>query len=119
MQFPKATDIEWDRDGDLYLVDFEMNWDAGHEIWYDATGKMAKHTEEIEQKTLPATVISKINTEFKGYNSNDIVVKEYNLGIPIKDNEGLAYDLQNNRLLIAGKRRAYIVVLPIWSIGSN
>jgi hypothetical protein len=70
-QFPKATDVEWELKGALYLVDFETNWNVDHEIWYDAAGKMTKHREEIAKNTLPAAVLSKINTEFKGYDIDE------------------------------------------------
>jgi uncharacterized protein YjiK len=43
--------------------------------------------------------------EVDDYTSKDLEVKKYDLDIPVKDNEGLAHDAQNNRLLIAGKSK--------------
>ena len=41
--------------------------------------------------------------EISDYKSNNFKVKFYSTGISAKDNEGLCYDEQNNRLLIASK----------------
>ncbi|MCB9050516.1 MAG: SdiA-regulated domain-containing protein [Lewinellaceae bacterium] len=41
--------------------------------------------------------------EVDNYKNKDFQTEEYDMEIPVKDNEGLAYDPQNNRLLIAGK----------------
>lgn len=41
--------------------------------------------------------------EIKNYSSPNSKVNIYTTGIPSKDNEGLCYDRDNNRLLIAGK----------------
>ncbi|SFU09081.1 Putative beta-lactamase-inhibitor-like, PepSY-like [Algoriphagus locisalis] len=64
-EFPKASDIEWELDGDNYNVDFEIGWGTDHEIWYDAAGNMLKHEEEISKGDLPNQVTSKINSDFK------------------------------------------------------
>lgn len=70
--FPKATDIEWEMDGDLYNVEFETGLTTDHEIWYNAEGKRTKHKEEISKKDLPDAVISKIKDNFAGYRLSDI-----------------------------------------------
>ncbi len=41
--------------------------------------------------------------EVDNYKNKDFQVEEYDIDIPVKDNEGLAYDSKNNQLLIAGK----------------
>ncbi|MDR7128602.1 hypothetical protein J2X69_000934 [Algoriphagus sp. 4150] len=63
-EFPKATDIEWELDGDDYNVEFEIGWGTDHEIWYDAAGKILKHKEEIAKSDLPEAIISKIASDF-------------------------------------------------------
>ncbi|WP_057937146.1 PepSY-like domain-containing protein [Algoriphagus resistens] len=62
--FPKASDIDWEMDGENYNVEFEIGWGTDHEIWYDAAGKMLKHVEEISKGDLPKTIFSTINTDF-------------------------------------------------------
>lgn len=64
-EFPKASDIEWELDGENYNVDFEIGWGTDHEIWYDAAGNVLKHEEEISRGDLPNEVTSKIKTDFK------------------------------------------------------
>ena len=43
--------------------------------------------------------------EISNYESNDFKLTSYSTGIPAKNNEGLCYDPDNNRLLIASKGR--------------
>ncbi|SFA81536.1 PepSY-like domain-containing protein [Algoriphagus aquimarinus] len=64
-EFPKASDIEWELDGQNYNVDFEIGWGTDHEIWYDAAGYMLKHEEEIPKGELPKSVATTIDSEFK------------------------------------------------------
>ena len=66
-QFPKATEVKWEMDGYLYRVGFEMRWNIDHEVWYNAYGETVKHKEELEKGKLPAAVVSRISTDFKGY----------------------------------------------------
>lgn len=63
-EFPKASDIEWKKDGDNFKVDFEIGWFTDHEIWYDAAGQLIKHVEEIAKGDLPKAVTSKIDIDF-------------------------------------------------------
>ncbi|WP_192347546.1 PepSY-like domain-containing protein [Algoriphagus sp. Y33] len=63
-EFPKATDIEWELDGDNYTVEFEIGWGTEHEIRYDEAGKILKHVEEIAKGDLPKAIISKIASDF-------------------------------------------------------
>lgn len=69
--FPKASDIEWEMDGANYNVEFEIGWGVDHEIWYDATGKMIKHVEEITKSDLPKAITDKIGTDFKDLRIHD------------------------------------------------
>ncbi len=71
-QFPKATDVDWEKVGSQYLVDFELDWNIDHEVWYNTSGEVVKHKKEISKKALPAKVLSAIHTEFKGYKIDDI-----------------------------------------------
>lgn len=73
--FPKATDVEWELQNadQLYKVEFETGL-AGydHDAWYDKTGKLVKHKEEISRNDLPPSVTAKINTDYKGYRIDDV-----------------------------------------------
>lgn len=61
--FPHATDVEWERYGDNFEVDFEFK-KADHSARIEKTGNLLEYKFEIEKEMLPPTVISRIQTEF-------------------------------------------------------
>ncbi len=71
--FPGASDVEWEMDGELYKVEFETGW-AGkdHDAWYDRTGKLVRHKEEITRSSLPRQVLATISRDYKGYRIDDV-----------------------------------------------
>ncbi|RCW92823.1 PepSY-like domain-containing protein [Winogradskyella arenosi] len=71
-QFPKATDLEWEMDGNLYNVDFEMHWNEDHDVWYNAEGIMVRHKEDLAKSDLPEAVRQRIKTDFTGYTIDDL-----------------------------------------------
>src|SRR5690606_17486639 len=71
--FSKAYDIEWEMDGELYKVEFETGFPGkDHDVWYDKTGKLTRHKEEIAKSDLPRQVLDKIAEDFRGYRLDDI-----------------------------------------------
>lgn len=71
--FPKAFDVEWELKGDNYKVEFETDLlGTDHEAWYDKTGKLVRHKEEISKNDLPQKVLAKISSDFSGYRTDDI-----------------------------------------------
>ncbi|HMS50815.1 MAG: PepSY-like domain-containing protein [Sphingobacteriales bacterium] len=90
-QYPKATDVEWEIEGDFYKVDFETGWNVDHEIWYNAEGKMVKHKEDISKIELPKTVTDRIKTDFNGYTIDDLK--------RITDNGKIVYKMELNALM--------------------
>lgn len=70
--FPKASDVEWEMKGDLFKVEFETGLTrVDNDAWYDKSGKLVKHEEEISNSDLPQKVVSTINSEFSGYRMDD------------------------------------------------
>lgn len=70
--FPNAMDVEWKQRGTQYKVEFETGvFFTDHEAWYDATGKLLRHEEEISVSDLPAAVTTAVRTEFPGYTIDD------------------------------------------------
>ena len=51
--YPNAADIEWEKKGNIYNVEFEIG-KTEHEIWYNAEGKVLKHKTEIPLSEVPA-----------------------------------------------------------------
>lgn len=71
--FPKAFDIEWELDGDLYKVEFETGvYAADHDAWYDKTGKLVRHKEEISKSELPKKILAKLSNEYSKYRIDEI-----------------------------------------------
>lgn len=71
--FQGARDIEWKQRPGYYEVEFEIGRpDKDHEIWYDSTGKILYHKQEIAKGDLPAKVISMLNADFKRYRIRDV-----------------------------------------------
>jgi len=69
-KFPKASDIEWEKKGDLYEVEFDLAY-KDHKAWMDAAGKMVKHKEEIDKADLPAPVKATLQKGFSQYKIDD------------------------------------------------
>lgn len=70
--FTLPMDVEWDLKGTQYKVEFETGlFFTDHEVWYDATGKMLRHEEEVSASDLPAAITTAINSEFPGYRVDD------------------------------------------------
>jgi hypothetical protein len=71
--FPKTSDVEWELDGEYYKVEFETGlFGTDHDAWFDKTGKLIRHKEEISKSGLPQKVLAKINSDFKGYRVEDV-----------------------------------------------
>lgn len=71
--FPNAKDIEWKQKPGYYEVEFEVGRpDKDHEIWYDSTGKVLYHKQEISKSDLPAKVMNTLNADFKLYRIKDV-----------------------------------------------
>lgn len=71
--FPKAKQVEWEKKPGYYEVEFEIGMkDRDHEIWYDSTGKVLYHKEEIAKGDLPAPVINTLKKDFKSYRIKDV-----------------------------------------------
>jgi len=72
-KFPKAADMDWELKGDLYEVEFETGLlGTDHEAWFNKTGKMIKHKEDISKRDLSKTVTAKLNQDFPGYRIDDV-----------------------------------------------
>lgn len=69
--YPQAADEDWEMDGDLYKVEFETESDIDHDIWYNSSGELVKHKEDITKSDLPQAVVSRLNTDFKEYSIDD------------------------------------------------
>lgn len=72
IEFPKATDVEWEMDADLFNVEFETGVNMDQEIWYNSMGDIIRHEEDILVSELPASVGKRIKTDFGDYTIDDL-----------------------------------------------
>lgn len=73
--YPDASDVEWERDGESFKVEFEVNRED-QEIWYAADGKAAKTEKEIGENDLPQSIKSAISDTYANYKIDSIEMTE-------------------------------------------
>lgn len=72
-QFADASDVEWEKEGENYKVEFDTGFFTDdHEAWYDKSGKLLRHEEEISGKELPEAVMATIKARYAGYKIDDV-----------------------------------------------
>lgn len=67
VDFPRAMDIEWEKKGELYQVEFELDKNKDQEIWYDELGTMTRQEMEISTAEVPAEILAAVQKEFAGF----------------------------------------------------
>lgn len=70
--YPTAIDVDWEQKGKFYEVEFELDWNMDHEIWYNEEGKVIKHKEDVAVDTLPQKVKTKIKENYRAYSIDDL-----------------------------------------------
>jgi hypothetical protein len=70
-KYSNATDVEWEMEGDLYKVEFEIGR-YDHDLWIDKNGVIKRHKEEISKSDLPAAITDKIRTQYSEYRIDDV-----------------------------------------------
>lgn len=66
-EFPKAYDVEWEKKGEQYNVDFEVGSGVDYEAWFTSTGKLIKYKQDITSANLPQAVKDAIDANYKGF----------------------------------------------------
>ena len=69
--FPTATDVEWERKGELFNVEFDVKF-RDHEAWLNSKGGIVKHKKQLKAGELPVAVANTIKQNFKGYRIDDV-----------------------------------------------
>ncbi len=70
-QFSNAKDVEWEMDNGYYAVEFEIGVND-HDAWFDSTGKLVKHKEDIAQTDLPEWIKTTIKTNYPRHRIDDV-----------------------------------------------
>jgi len=72
-QYPKATDVEWEKKGANYEVEFEVGVaDKDHTMLIDPSGKIISHKQDIYKSELPTAVLNALSKEFPDYKTDDV-----------------------------------------------
>lgn len=72
-EYPKATDVEWEKELDNYKVEFDLKR-QDHEVWYNASGTVLKKEIEITEGELPQVIRDVIKSKYAGYRVDDVEV---------------------------------------------
>lgn len=70
--FPKASDVEWEREGEHFEVDFDVSFFKDHEAWFNSSGNLIRHKEEISKGDLPEVVVAAISSQYAEYRIDDV-----------------------------------------------
>lgn len=73
--FKNVKDVEWEKKGDHFKVEFEINR-MDHDIWYDAQGNVVKSEIDIKSSDLPSAVASAVKTKYSDYKIDSVKVHE-------------------------------------------
>lgn len=68
---PNPKDVEWERKGEYYNVEYEIGR-HDHELWISPSGQIVKHKEELSANALPQGLRNKIKSDYKGYKVDDV-----------------------------------------------
>jgi hypothetical protein len=71
-QFSNAKDIEWEKQGSQFEVDFETGWSRDHEAWFSEEGELVYLKEDIRNRDLPEIVQVRIKSDFADYRIDDL-----------------------------------------------
>lgn len=69
-KFPKTTGLEWEKKGNNYEAEFDVNL-VDHKALYNDAGKLLMFKKDIRTSTLPAAVKRTIETQYKGFRVDD------------------------------------------------
>ena len=84
-EYPNATEIEWEKENNLFNVEFDID-EKEQEIWYDDSGNIIKTEHELEEAELPEAIRSKIKSSYSAFKIDDIEMK--------KENDEVTYEIE-------------------------
>lgn len=70
--FPKAYDVEWETNGEVYSVEFDVKF-RDFEAYYDKDGNLLMYNQEIRDRELPAVVKTAAEAKYPKYKFEDEV----------------------------------------------
>lgn len=77
--YPNATDIEWEKNGTDYKVEFEVDH-MDHEIWFNKDGERVRVEQHVVKSALPKNIADILKTDYADF-TIDSVKKTDNAGL--------------------------------------
>ena len=71
VDFPKASDVEWETTGNVYEVEFDVRF-KDCKAYYDSDGHLLMTVEETYRSGLPAVVKNAVEAKYPKYHFEDI-----------------------------------------------
>ena len=75
--YPSAKDIEWEKKGTDYKVEFEVGR-MEHEIWFSKNGETVRVQKDITKSLMPKTLVDAINANYPDYTIDSVESTEKN-----------------------------------------
>ncbi len=69
-KFPEVYDLEWEKSGENFEADFELNR-YDNSVWINPAGEILQQKSEISKTDLPAAVIRAIELKYANYRIDD------------------------------------------------
>jgi uncharacterized membrane protein YkoI len=69
--YPNATDVEWEKEGMNYKVEFD-NDKMENEIWYSEDGSIVKSEIEITENDLPSAISTMLKKNYSEYKVDEV-----------------------------------------------
>jgi uncharacterized membrane protein YkoI len=69
--YPNATDVEWEKEGMNYKVEFD-NDKMENEIWYSKDGSIVKSEIEITENDLPSAISTMLKKNYSEYKVDEV-----------------------------------------------
>lgn len=70
-QFPAAAAVEWEKKGEQYEAEFELN-QLENTVLLDASGKVLMHKADLQVTELPAQVAQALQKDFPSHQIDDL-----------------------------------------------
>src|SRR5690554_4697190 len=70
-EFPKASDIDWEREGSNFEVEFEVGR-RDHKALFNDQGQLIRHEQELRVRNLPEHIRREILKTHRGYRISEV-----------------------------------------------
>lgn len=69
--YSNPMDVEWEKKGENYKVEFDVGM-MEHELWINPAGNIIRHKEDIASTDLPMAITNKLMVEYSDYTIDEV-----------------------------------------------